>query len=244
MVRPNMSVLLLVVGLFAAFSAQAQDRIASVGDSSPETVELAAAGATSKLVEIVRALDKATHTSTKIVLHPFARSIKETAAGHADFHIPLIQNGDSPAPAGLAFVTEVDFGQAQFVIYSRKLAPLSAKTVAEGKNIETEAGHGSLFPFPVNETTCVPCSLDKVIHGRIDALIVSSEIVDPLLDNANYKGIHRALYKSYPIRALVPVNADSAATRHYLIEGVKHLKKSGELWKIIPSNIPYSDWQP
>lgn len=244
MARLTMSVWLLVVGLGAAFHAQAQDRVASIGDSSPVATEASAAPAYGKLVDIVHALDQATHTSSRIVILPFARSLKETAAGHADFHIPLIQNGDSPAPAGLAFVTEVDFGQAQFVIYSRKLAPMSAKTVAEGKNIETEAGHRSLFPFPVSETNCVRCSLDKVLLGRIDALIVSSEVVDPLLENANYQGIHRAFYKSYPIRALVPDNADSATTRHYLIEGVKRIKKTGELWKIIPSNIPYSDWQP
>jgi len=244
MSRLTMSVWLLVLGLCAAFHAQAQDRVASVGDSSPVAVEASAVPAYGKLVDIVHALDQATHTSSKIVVLPFARSLKETAAGHADFHIPLIQNGDSPAPPGLAFVTDVDFGRAQFVIYSRKLAPLDVKTVAEGKNIETEAGHGSLFPFSVSETTCVRCSLDKVLLGRIDALIVSSEIVDPLLDNANYKGIHRALYKSYPIRALVPANTDTAATRRYLIEGVRHIKRTGELWKIIPSNIPYSDWQP
>jgi hypothetical protein len=178
------------------------------------------------------------------VLRPFARSFIETAAGHADFHIPFIQNDGSPAPEGLVYVTEADFGEVQFVIYSSKLSPLNAETVARAKDVETESGHVSFFPFPVTETHCVPCSLDKILLGRTDALIVSSDIVDPLLNKPQYKGIHRAFYKAYPVRALVPANADSAATRRYLAEGVKRLKETGELWTITGHQAVYSDWQP
>ncbi len=195
------------------------------------------------LVDLVHALDRATHSTTKIVLRPFARSLEETAAGLADFHLPLIQSGDSPAPPGLAYVTEVDFGPAYFVIYSRKLAPLDAKTVG-GHRVETEPGHESFFPFPVNATHCLPCSLDKVLLGRADALIAPSVVVDPLLGNAKYKGIHRALFKAFPVRAVVPSKADSTATRRYLIEGVNRLKETGEFWTITHHDVPYTDWQP
>ena len=232
-----------VVGLCTAFQAEAYDRVASIGES-PISAEADAQGGHGLLVDVVRALDKATHSSTKIVLRPFARSLKETAAGHADFHLPLIQNDDSPAPPGLVYVMDVDFGQVQFVIYSRKLAPFDAKTVAGAKIVETEPGHESFFPFPVRVTHCVACSLDKVLLGRADALIVPTDIVDPLLKNPKYQGIHRAFYKAYPVRALVPANADSSATRRYLIEGVKRLKETGELWKITGHNQPYVDWQP
>ena len=233
----------LIVGAFAAFHADAEDRVAYIGES-PVSAESDATGIHGTLVDIVRAMDKATHSTTKIVLLPFARSLKETAAGHADFHLPLAQSGDSPAPEGLVYVKEVDFGQVKFVVYSRKQSPLDARTVAGAKRIETEPGHESFFPFPVSITHCVPCSLDKVLLGRADALIVPSDIVDPLLSAAKYKGIHRALYKQYPVRALVPANADSTATRHYLIEGVKRIKENGEMWKITQHDKPYTDWQP
>jgi hypothetical protein len=244
MARLMVIVGILAVGIFTAFHAAAEDRVASLGDSSPAPVETVATAVYSKLIDIVHALDKATHSSTKIIVQPFARSLKETAAGHADFHIPFIQNGDSKAPEGLAYVTEVDFGNAQLIIYSRKTSPLDANNLAGAKNIETESGHEAFFPFPVSVTHCVPCSLDKVLLGRSDALIVSADVVDPLLSNPKHKGIHRALYKTFPIRALVPANKDSFSTRRYLIEGVKQLKETGELWKIIQSNLPYSDWQP
>src|SRR5882757_246967 len=233
----------LIVGVLTAFHAKAQDRVASIAES-PFSAESTATGDRGMLVDLVRALDKATNSTTKIVLRPFARSLRETAAGLADFHIPLIQNDDVPAPEGLAYVTEVDFGQAQFVIYSRKLAALDAKTVAAAKNIEIEPGHESFFPFPVSVTHCLPCSLDKVLLGRVDAMIVAADVVDPLLSQARYKGIHRALFKSFPVRAVVPAKADSAATRRYLIEGVKYLKETGELWKITRHDKSYSDWQP
>ena len=237
------AIILILAGALTVLHAKAEDRIASIGES-PVSAEADASGGHGMLVDLVRALDKATHSSTKIVLRPFARSLKETAAGRADFHIPLIQDGNSPAPPGLVYVENVDFGNIQFIIYSRKVAPFDAKTMSSAKRIETEPGHESFFPFPVTITHCVPCSLDKVLLGRVDALIVPADIVDPLLSDPKYKGIHRAFYKMYPVRALVPTHADSTATRRYLIEGVKRLKQTGELWKITQHDKPYNDWQP
>ena len=243
MVRLTMMALVLVGSFCSAVAGEAYDRIASVGES-PISAETGPDCDHGMLVDLLRALDRVTHSSTKIVLRPFARSFIETAAGHADFHIPFIQNDGSPAPEGLVYLTDADFGEVQFVIYSRKLSPLNAETVARAKAVETEPGHLSFFPFPVTETHCVPCSLDKILLGRTDALIVSSDIVDPLLSKPQYKDIHRAFYKAYPVRALVPANADSTAVRRYLTEGVKRLKETGELWTITKHQAAYSDWQP
>jgi hypothetical protein len=245
MARQSMIAGVLVAGIFMAFHAAAEDRVASIGES-PFSAQVDATGVHGRQVDIVRALDRATHSSTKIIVQPFARSLKETAAGRADFHMPLIQDIGSPAPEGLVYVTEVNFGYIPFVIYSRKVAPLDAKTVSSAKNVEIEPGHESFFTFPVKGTPCVPCSLDKVLLGRADALIVAADIIDPLLAQPKYKGIHRALFKTYPVRALVPANADSAATRRYLIDGAKRIQETGEMWKILGHDMsnPYSDWQP
>jgi hypothetical protein len=238
------AIALFLAGSFClAAAAEAYDRVASVGES-PNSAETSPAGDHGMVIDLLRALDKATHSSTKIIVRPFARSFIETAAGHADFHIPFIQNDGAPPPEGLIYVMEADFGEARFVIYSSKLSPFNAETVARAKVVESEPGHVSFFPFPVTETHCVPCSLDKILLGRTDALIVSSDVVDPLLNRPQYKDIHRALYKVYPVRALVPANADSTATRRYLAEGVKRLKETGELWTITRHQAAYSDWQP
>jgi hypothetical protein len=243
-VRRLALILLVLIGSLCATShAQSYDRVASIGES-PGSAEEGDKGVRGMLVELVQALDRVTHSSTKIVLRPFARSLLETAAGKADFHLPLIQNGNSPPPAGLAYVTEVDFGHIPFVIYSRKTDSVNAKTVGSNKIVIIEAGHESFFPFPVTESNCLPCSLEMILANRADALIVPAEVADPLLTEPNYKGIHRALYAYFPVRALVPVNADSSATRRYLIDGVRQLKKTGELWKITGHKNTYSDWQP
>jgi hypothetical protein len=101
---------LCAIGVCVPISSEAQDRIVSIGES-PVSAESSAEGDDGMLVDLIHALDRATHSSTKIVLRPFARSLMETAAGQANFHIPFIQNGDSPAPAGLAYVEDVDFGE-------------------------------------------------------------------------------------------------------------------------------------
>jgi len=233
----------ILANALTAFDAAAYDRVGSIGQS-PFSVESNAKGPQGVMVDLVHALDRVTHSSTKIVLRPFARSLEETAAGLADFHIPLIQSDATPAPAGLAYVMEVDLGQTYLVIYSRKTAPLDAKTVAGAGHIEIEPGHETFFPFPVSATHCLPCTLDKILIGRTDALIVPANVVDPLLKDPKYQGIHRALYKAFPVRSLVPAKADSTATRRYLIEGLTRLKETGELWSITHLDLPYSDWQP
>ena len=245
MVRLTAMALVLVGSFCSAVAAQAYDRVASVGES-PFSAETGPAGDHGMLVDLLRALDRVTHSSTKIVLRPFARSFIETAAGHADFHIPFIQNDGSPAPEGLVYVTEADFGEVRVRSSSvfQQAFPLNAETVARAKDVETESGHVSFFPFPVTETHCVPCSLDKILLGRTDALIVSSDIVDPLLNKPQYKGIHRAFYKAYRSERSVPANADSAATPRYPAAGVKRLKETGELWTITGHQAVYSDWQP
>jgi hypothetical protein len=226
-----------------AIDAAAFDRVGSIGQS-PFSVVSDTEGPQQMMVDLIHALDKVTHSSTKIVLRPFARSLEETAAGLADFHIPLIQSDGTPAPKGLLYVMEVDLGQTYLVIYSRKTAPLDARTVAQASHVEIEPGHESFFRFPTSATHCLPCTLDKILIGRTDALIVPANVVDPLLKDPKYQGIHRALYKAFPVRALVPAKVDSTATRHYLIEGLTRLKESGEFWEITHLNAPYSDWQP
>jgi hypothetical protein len=233
----------ILANAFTTLGAAAYDRIGSIGQS-PFSVESDAKGPQGVMVDLVHALDRATHSSTKIVLRPFARSLEETAAGLADFHIPLIQSDAIPAPAGLAYVMEVDLGHTDLVVYSRKTSALDARTVAAASLVEIEPGHESFFPFPARATHCLPCTLDKILIGRTDALIVPANVVDPLLKDPKYKGIHRALYKAFPVRALVPAKADSTATRRYLIEGLTRLKETGEFWAITHHDVPYSDWQP
>ena len=241
--RTLQAILLILVTLVPCGWAGAFDRTASIGDSR-ESAEADAEGGNSKLEALIRAMDQETNSSTQIIQRPFPRSLKETAAGRADFHVPFIDNGTLPAPEGLAYVKEVDFGEVFFVIYSKKTDAFDMNSVAGAKLVETEPGHDGFFPFPVSETRCVTCSLDKILQGRLDALIVSEDLVDPLLRDAKYKEIHRALYGSYVVRALVPAAGNSAAVRRYLIDGVEALKRSGKLWDIAPHPFAYSDWQP
>ena len=209
----------LLLAALACAGAAAWDRTASVGDSSPAPGRDDPDAAYQRLVRVIEAMDRATRSSTNIAVRPFARSLQETAAGRADFHFPFAQVGDAPAPPGLAYVTTVDFGHAYFVVYSRKRAPLDARSVARAAQVEVEPGHEQLFAFPTRATACIPCSLDKLLLGRIDALVVAAPTVDGLLADARYHEVHRALYGAYPMRALVPSSADSTATRRYLAEG-------------------------
>lgn len=233
-------VLLILFGFFStATYGQAYDRVASLAaNASTQKDEKEANGS---LPDLIRALDRVTNTRTKIVLRPFARSLSDTAEGKADLHMPFIQVGDLPAPKGLAYVTEVAIGQRPFVIYSRKTDPLDAKAVEKNKLVLIEAGHSSFFPFSVEESSCMDCALDMILLKRADALIVADDIVDPLLSNPKYNAIHRSLYKTFPVRALVNANVDSTAIRRYLIDGVTRLKQSGEMTKNLHE---YSDWQP
>jgi len=234
----------LAWGVAGACAAGPYDRTASVGDSSPAAAQADPAAPYRNLVRVIEAMDRATNTRTRVVLRPFARSLQETAAGQADFHLPYIQQDGAPPPPGLSYVEEVDFGLTHFVVYSRKSEPLDARSVVAAAVVEVEPGHDRLFAFPVRPTVCIPCSLDKVLQGRADALVVAAATVDPLLGDPKYRAIHRALFGSFPMRALVPSAGDSRAARRYLADGVRRIKASGELWRLLPGNRPYVDWQP
>lgn len=236
----TLGALLLALSCGASAQNVDYDRVASIATASdgPRSNR-------QTMIELIRALDRVTKSTTKVVFRPFARSLQETAAGRADFHFPLIEFDGVAAPEGLAYVDEVDFGRVQFVIYSRKDAPVDASALGRSGSVEVEAGHQELLPFPGNESNCIPCSLDKILIGRIDALVASTDAVDPVLSEPRYKKIHRSRYKGLRVRALVPVNADSAATRRYLADGMSELRSSGEYRRLAPSaDQPYSDWQP
>jgi hypothetical protein len=224
--------------------AEGFDRLVSVG-ISPNAIE---GPNNSKvrilIIDLINALDKATQTKSKIVIRPFARSLKETADGHADFHIPIIRNANTNLPKGLDYLDGVNFPSIAFVIYSRKNNPLDAETVIDEKLVEVEAGHQPFFPFKVTETHCISCSLDKLLLGRINALIIAADVVDPMLKQERYKRIHRALYKHYPVTVLVPTSKDSEPVRQYFIDGTKRLREIGELPKGLKPRGLYVDWQP
>jgi hypothetical protein len=228
---------------FPVILADEADRIVSVAEA-PNSAELGAEKH-GVLIELIHALDKVTHTKTKIVIRPFERSLKETAAGLADCHVPLIRANGVPPPEGLEYLEGVELpGGISFVIYSRKQHPLDANTVMMAKRVEIEPGHQLFFPFKVEVTHCIACSLDKLLLGRLDALIIPSNVIDPMLKQAKYKVIHRALYKKYPVSALAPATKDNTAIRRYFIEGLKLLSQSGEFSKILNGPDSYSDWQP
>ena len=231
--------------LLAAFAAccHATGLTISVGES-PFSADSDVHGDRGKLVNLILALDQVNHTHSKIVLRPFARSLKETAEHQADIHIPLIEVPGVPPPPGLAYVTDVDMGRVNFVIYSRKVMPYTAASVAHAGSIEVEPGHQAFFPFATLETHCVPCSLKKVNIGRLDAMIVSSDIIDPLLSDPQYHTLQRALYHAYTVRALVPSSGDTQPARTYLIHGLRQLQRSGQFNKITHNQGQYQDWQP
>jgi len=236
--------LCLALGLGQAAAQTAPDRVASIGATVAPGGPASVDEGFQKLEALVRAMDHATGSTSRIVVRPFARSLEETAAGRADFHLPLAEAPGVAPPPGLAFVTEADFGRTYFVVYSRRSAPLDAVSVAHAAQVEIEPGHEAFFAFAAHPTYCIPCSLDKILAGRSDALIVASHVADPLLrQDPRYRGLHRALYRYYPVRALVAAGVDSSATRRYIAQGLASIKRSGELARIMGSDV-YSDWQP
>lgn len=191
------------------------------------------------LVDLVKAIAKASGKTIEWQVVPFARSMSDVEAAKVDFHLPLIKPIDmSKANFGLS--TETIF-HVNFVLYANKSKPLDPAKL-EGASLETDAAHVAYFPFAIKPSSSLEGSLKKVDLGRIDGFIFADTASDPLVKSNNLANIKRQLYKRFDVKIILPKGGKSADTDKFLSGAIKKLRDSGEFDKIMgPIDQPYAD---
>lgn len=194
------------------------------------------------LVDFTKAMSKELGIPISYRVVPFARSMKNVIDKKVDFHMPLIKSPgyygkELPYDHSTATIFHVNF-----VLYSTKANPLSKDQLKTAK-IETDRAHTEYFPFKTIPSSCIECSLKKVVKGRIDAFIFADFATDGFAKSM--PEIHRQLYRVFDVKIILPKGGRGGPVDQALSRAIKGLKDKGEFQRIMGAiDLPYKDWQP
>lgn len=161
---------------------------------------------------------------------PFARSMINVESGRADMHIPLLHDSNTPFVNAKLMYSDAVLFNVPFQFYVAAGSALTLAQLTDGtRTIETDSAHIDFFPFSVDGSSCIECSLNKVRLGRIDAFIYAEPPTDEAIVLAGLEGaFERHLYENYPVRAVLPRNACGRSINQKLLPAVvKARKQSG-----------------
>lgn len=196
------------------------------------------------LVDLTKAIEKASGETISIKVMPFASSVYMAQKGKVDFHMPLIKN-DTISEDKLPFMysNETIF-HVNFVLYTKKGSDVTLDNLSS-KKVETDRAHVNYFPFDIKPTNSIAKSLEKVESGAIDAFIFADFATDPFLKQSGSKDIQRSLYKVFESKIVLPKTQRGKDVDKMLTTAIEKLRKSKELEKIMHNiDLPYDNWQP
>lgn len=232
----KLSIFLIALGLAVSLNAKAKTWKASLAQM-PVYAESMEKGV---LVDLVKAIKKASGQDITYQVVPFARSMNSVETSEVDFHMPLIEPLDMKV-AKFSLSTETIF-HVNFILYTKKGSDITPGNL-DGKNIETDLAHTPYFPFKINASTSIESSLKKLDAGRIDGFIFADQATDPVLKNLKLVNVKRQLYKRFNVKIILP-KAGAAETDKFLSETIQKLRKDGEYDKIMSVlDMPYDNWQ-
>lgn len=175
------------------------------------------------LVDFVKALQDGGGNAFNHSVVPFARSLRMVSTGESDAHLPFLdpENGNPPAP-GLAY-SDVTIFQVDFALYYNKAKPIALPISDDALKLETEASHVPLFPFQLEGSTCLPCSLKKLDAGRIDGFVFAKRESDKIIEQNGLANIEQVEYRSFPAKFVI--REGDQATNTALVDAVEKFKQ-------------------
>ncbi|WPL18819.1 hypothetical protein Thiowin_03910 [Thiorhodovibrio winogradskyi] len=181
-----------------------------------------------------------------IEVYPFERSIHNVAQGLADLHFPIVGSADWGAEndpyedelrtRGLRRST-CSLTKSHFPLYRHRDRPPLDLTRLADYRIETDAGHKLFFEFPIQGTTCLPCSVEKLAAKRIDGLVFASREIDLMIEQAGLTEVTRQDFRIFGSKFIMPNTAEGDATDAMLCAVISRMIRSGTLERVAR---PYS----
>jgi hypothetical protein len=206
------------------------------------------------LVTMTKTLGEDTGAKLDIRKVPIQRMVNMIIANEADFGAPMLQLKNPNAIKNLPFHYSTGvISQMCFILYTNKSKPIDIADLKSGNSkgykIESDISNAQMFDFKTLQSTNPVASFKKVNDGVIDGYILGSEPGDSIL-KANKDAmakIKRQLWDTYDIGFVLPKGDKEGAVDKMLSDGLKKMKASGKLDKILSDVIKagvYDDWQP
>lgn len=199
------------------------------------------------LIDVIKAMDDEYAAGRLIIeVYPFERSIHNVAQGLADLHFPTVGSADWGREDG-PYEEELrarglrrstcSLTKSHFALYRNRDHPPLDLTRLDAYHIETDAGHTSFFEFPIQGTTCLPCSVEKLSAKRIDGLVFASREIDLMIREAGLTNIARQDFRIFGSKFILPDTAEGAETDAMLCEVIGRMIRKGSLARVAR---PYS----
>ncbi|MBK1619410.1 hypothetical protein CKO42_13360 [Lamprobacter modestohalophilus] len=201
------------------------------------------------LIDVIKAMDEEYQAGRLIIeVYPFERSIHNVAQGLADLHFPIVGSADWGPEAG-PYEEQLrarglrrstcSLTKSHFALYRHRDRPPLDLTRLDDYRIETDAGHRSFFEIPIQGTTCLPCSVEKLSAKRIDGLVFASREIDLMIREAGLTNIARQNFRIFGSKFILPNTAEGAQTDAMLCEVIGRMIRKGSLARVAR---PYSSY--
>lgn len=206
------------------------------------------------LVTLTEAIATEMGVTFEIKKVPIQRMVNMIIANQADFGAPMLKLKDPNAIKNLPYLYSSEaIQQMCFILYTNKAKPVDIANLkggnSKGYKIESDVSNMQMFAFKTLQSTNPVASFGKVHDGLIDGYLLGSEPGDSILkaNRDKLKNVKRQLWDTYDIGFAISKGAKSAEIDKMLSEGLRRLKASGKLDKIMADVIKsgvYDNWQP
>lgn len=188
-------------------------------------------------------ISQLTEQPFSIRIFPIKRSRWMLEQGKVDFQSPYISN---PKIEGknLGFkVSTATLWQVNYVLYSHKDIDLATADLSRLK-IVTDRAWLDIMGIPVKPTSDVTAALKMVHTGRLDGVIYANTVTDPIVKELKLVNIHRSLYGTFDVKALIAINNKTEYIDKLITKGAKQLLNSPERKILATDATTFDDWQP
>jgi len=201
------------------------------------------------LIDVIKAMaDEYTEGQFLIDVFPFERSIHYVEQGQSDMHFPIvgrhIWSAEDDAYEDYLRLRGLRRSSccltlSHFALYrNNEHPPLDLDRLGEYR-IETDVGHQLNFDIPMQGSTNLPGSVQKLSAGRIDGLIFAAREIDLMIHDAGITNIERQDFEIVASKFILPDTPQGEATNRMLCEVIGRMVRSGRLAEVAR---PYSKY--
>lgn len=251
--RKKAAILLACLFAHAALPAHAAEEKIPLNATMPIIPAQIESTGTGPFVDLVKIIVAQTDRPVSINLMPWNRSIENVINGKADFHIPAIRVPADRAAQDKYIFSSESLGKVSFVIYSNIKRPITKEMIINGLSqpepypytLEAPPLVEHTFEFPTLPSSDIDNSLQKVLKGRIDALIWAQEESDSAVKKLGLKNIVRNHLADYEDTIIIADTEKGRALDKLLSKAIAQARQSGALSATYEKvHRPYNNWQP
>lgn len=246
-ITPFKQLLILTVSLMSTTLLHANELVLSV-PTLPDLVDSKDKG---YLIDLAKAMGEAINENILITgPFPFKRSIENVITGKAHFHMPLLQDPQTPEEKLPFRFSTASINEVFFVLYTLKSSPLSKNSLSNTSKIETDRAHIDFFKhydFKVSPSNAIENSLKKVMAERIDGYVFAAlEVERVIKNNPEFQGKFKSeLFQVYKGKMVLPKGPKGDALDKKISAAFETVVKNGQYEKSMGPYLEfYRNWAP